>query len=550
MIHFHSKNASPALEPSKKQVLKLDDYIAQRDYVGAIAFLEFCRENDTKIDDLDHWLAFAAFHTGDYRRARGEYDNLLKRDHHDGRIYVYLACCYFMLGNYEQAEQTALKAPESSLQTRLLFHIAHKQNHQDKFQHYQNQLQDDVQNQMCLASMKYMKHEYHQALNIYKRYLLKNRDYLALNVYVSLCYYKLDYFDMSQELLDIYLKKYPDSVTAVNIQACNQYKLYNRKRAENDLKQLLDNVNISFHHAKEIFQHNMTVFQDDPDAFRVFNELIDVIPEARYNLAIYHLKQDNCEQAFELMKNVEPNDAIEYILQGIVHANYGQKHRSHEHIKQAQTYFQTIGSSPLECDTIPGRQCMAAYHFLHQRFYDVLVYLSSIKVTSFAHNTLFTDHLHSFQAYFPNDDTFNFNYAQAKGSEQKWHEAEEALLLIARCHIQNNKPHLAWELYLKFDRSKNPLSFLELIANDCYKHRYYLYSACAFHRLQQIDPNPLYRNGKQGACAGCFQQIIVGRESRSKLHDLLPLLRNSQYPEEDQMLTVIRSWAKRNNAGI
>ena len=30
-----------------------------------------------------------------------------------------------------------------------------------------------------------------------------------------------------------------------------------------------------------------------------------------------------------------------------------------------------------------------------------------------------------FQAYFPNDDAFNFNYAQAKGSEQKWHEAEE-----------------------------------------------------------------------------------------------------------------------------
>ena len=31
-------------------------------------------------------------------------------------------------------------------------------------------------------------------------------------------------------------------------------------------------------------------------------------------------------------------------------------------------------------DTIPGRQSMAASHFLHKRFHDVIVYLTSIKV--------------------------------------------------------------------------------------------------------------------------------------------------------------------------
>jgi intraflagellar transport protein 56 len=30
-----------------------------------------------------------------------------------------------------------------------------------------------------------------------------------------------------------------------------------------------------------------------------------------------------------------------------------------------------------------------------------------------------------FQTYFYNDDTFNFNYAQAKAQEGKWIEAEE-----------------------------------------------------------------------------------------------------------------------------
>ncbi len=58
------------------------------------------------------------------------------------------------------------------------------------------------------------------------------RDYLALNVYVALCYYKLDYYDISQEVLDVYLKKNPESATATNLQACNQYRLYNGKSAE------------------------------------------------------------------------------------------------------------------------------------------------------------------------------------------------------------------------------------------------------------------------------------------------------------------------------
>lgn len=38
-----------------------------------------------------------------------------------------------------------------------------------------------------------------------------------MNVYVALCYYKLDYFDVSQEVLGLYLNKYPDSVIAINL---------------------------------------------------------------------------------------------------------------------------------------------------------------------------------------------------------------------------------------------------------------------------------------------------------------------------------------------
>jgi intraflagellar transport protein 56 len=35
-----------------------------------------------------------------------------------------------------------------------------------------------------------------------------------------------------------------------------------------------------------------------------------------------------------------------------------------------------------------------------------------------------------------------------------------------------------------------------------------------FDILERINPNPEYKEGKQGACIGAFQQIIAGHESR------------------------------------
>jgi hypothetical protein len=58
------------------------------------------------------------------------------------------------------------------------------------------------------------------------------RDFLALNVYVALCYYKLDYYDVSQEVLAVYLQSVPDSTIALNLKACNHFRLYNGKAAE------------------------------------------------------------------------------------------------------------------------------------------------------------------------------------------------------------------------------------------------------------------------------------------------------------------------------
>lgn len=91
---------------------------------------------------------------------------------------------------------------------------------------------------------------------------------------------------------------------------------------------------------------------------------------------------------------------------------YGYKKDSKEHIKTAQQFFQMVGASATECDTIPGRQCMASCFFLLKQFDDVLVYLNSIK------------------SYFQSDDDFHWNYALANASTGDYKEAEGSFLAI------------------------------------------------------------------------------------------------------------------------
>lgn len=375
---------------------------------------------------------------------------------------------------------------------------------------------------------------------------MDNREYLALNVYVALCYYKLDYYDVSQEVLAVYLQHFPDSAIAINLKACNHFKLYNGKAAEQELKTLQEQAS-NFSFGQDLIQHNLVVFRNGEGALQTLPNLVDVIPEARLNLVIYLLKQDDIAEAYALIKDLEPTVPQEYILKGVVNAAIGQDNGSREHLKIAQQYFQLVGGSASECDTIPGRQCMAACFFLLKQFDDVLLYLNSIK------------------SYYYNDDTFNYNYGQAKAAVGNFKEAEEIFLQIqndklqndyaylswlGRCYIMNGKARLAWELYLKMETSAESFSLLQLIANDCYKMGQFFYSAKAFDMLERLDPNPEYWEGKRGACIGHWQMIIAGREERQSLADIVQMLKNTANPQVEQIIKVMKKWAKENRVAI
>ena len=48
--------------------------------------------------------------------------------------------------------------------------------------------------------------------------------------------------------------------------------------------------------------------------FQVLPPLVDVISEARLNLVIYYLRQDDVAEAYTLIKDLEPTVPQEYIL--------------------------------------------------------------------------------------------------------------------------------------------------------------------------------------------------------------------------------------------
>lgn len=239
-------------------------------------------------------------------------------------ILVNLACCYFYLGMYTESKSIVQEAPNSGLKTRLNFHLSHKLGDEQSLMENHQQLQDILEDQLSLAAIHYLRAHYQEAIDIYKRLLLQNRENLALNVYVALCYYKLDYYDVSQEVLGLYLNQYPDSVIATNLKACNHFRLYNGAAAESELRSLVDQSgNVDFGH--DLVKHNLVVFRNGEGAMQVFPPLVDVVAEARLNLVIHHLKQDDTKEAYDLLKDMQPAVPQEYILKGVVNAALGQE---------------------------------------------------------------------------------------------------------------------------------------------------------------------------------------------------------------------------------
>lgn len=87
-------------------------------------------------------------------------------------------------------------------------------------------------------------------------------------IYIFLIFY----LSLFQEVLAVYLQHYPDSAIALNLKACDHFRLYNGKAAESELKNLQEMSSSSFTFASELIKHNLVRFySNDMDLSYAFN---------------------------------------------------------------------------------------------------------------------------------------------------------------------------------------------------------------------------------------------------------------------------------------
>jgi hypothetical protein len=62
---------------------------------------------------------------------------------------------------------------------------------------------------------------------------------------------------------------HPDSATTMNLTACNHFRLFNGKEAENQLNELQKVASPSFEYAQDLIKHNLVVFRNGEQALQV-----------------------------------------------------------------------------------------------------------------------------------------------------------------------------------------------------------------------------------------------------------------------------------------
>jgi len=525
----------PQSAQPKTKLPEFTEFLAKNDWNGAIAVLELQKSNGRPETLL--WIAYGYFHIGEYRKALSVYDDLLKRPKAEKSIHLYKALCLYGQCHYEESKKEALKAPESQLQIRLLYQLSEKLKDDTSIMALHHKLNEDSASQLCMAAVHYFRGHFDDCIEIYKKLLLTNKKYYALNLYLSLCYYRQEYYEIALEGINLYLNEFPDSIFASNIKACCLYETADGKEALDEIRKLekrYEGGNLSDEH--DLIRHNISVFKQGENALKVFPPLIELYPEAKMNLIIYYLNNNEVENAFRLSRDLEPLTPKQYILKAVVLTLYGQHKGSSEIINQALEHFKLIGTSASECDTVAGRQCTACYMFLKKQFEDVVLYLNTIK------------------EYMKDDDDFNWNYGVACAVIGKFKEAEAALVMVqndkyqsdyiyiswlAKSYIVNGKPELAWNLYLEMDTSNETLSLLKLIGNDCYKFGCFYYSLKAFDILERLD-NEEYVAAKVGATVGIFKDFLTSKESHERLEEALQILKASgSHPNIDHVIRVI-----------
>eukprot|EP00696_Hemimastix_kukwesjijk_P008983 gnl/Hemi2/21347_TR7100_c0_g1_i1.p1 gnl/Hemi2/21347_TR7100_c0_g1~~gnl/Hemi2/21347_TR7100_c0_g1_i1.p1 ORF type:complete len:557 (-),score=194.83 gnl/Hemi2/21347_TR7100_c0_g1_i1:316-1986(-) len=528
-----------AARKAPQKLPTFEEMLEKRDFRGAHTILTISGDNTI---ESTAWKAYTLFHLSEFGKAKDLYGDVLTQTG-DPNNHTYIAACLFHMQQYQAARQEAMKGPRTRLQTRLLFHIAAAL----RDDHTVQQLSADMnaaddEDQLSLAAYHYSARNYDLAASIYNRLLEQNPRNLALSIYLAMCLFRQqspvqESDEPALQLLNLYLHDHADSITAQSIKAAIQHRLVDGAAAEAEIKGLLESP---FATESDVVQHNLVVYRNGQNAIPVLGPLVELIPEARINLANFHLHNQDFQQAYALIKDLKPVDIQERLTVACVLASYGQQVRNADMLHKAEEQFCIVGSDKSVTDTVPGRLAMASYYILRHVNEEVIRFLASI------------------ENYMSDIDEFSYNYGIALAQSGNFDKAEQVLLNVrqpayrrdmcymswlCRCYIHSGKAKGAWTLYYTSTDAGSAASdtLLLLIANDCYKTAQYYYAAKAFDVLSQRSPNGTheYWEAKRGACMGVLQQALRTEETQKHVAKVIGMLENAP-PEAAHIVSMVK----------
>ncbi len=172
-----------------------DEFIAERNYTGALALLEFDDAVTTNYTQKDLWKAYCYFRMGQYENAQELYFNIVSNDSNvyddDENVVINLAISYYHMCLFSEAEKVLEDTEESPLKNRLLYHLFNKQSNKEATVEKYQLLGQSKEDQLSIASMHFIQRRFQDAIEIYKRLLMVDKDDVALNLFIAMCYFKL-----------------------------------------------------------------------------------------------------------------------------------------------------------------------------------------------------------------------------------------------------------------------------------------------------------------------------------------------------------------------
>jgi intraflagellar transport protein 56 len=352
-----------------------------------------------------------------------------------------------------------------------------------------------------------------------------------------MCQFKLDQFEASNESVDQYLAQNSDSAVGLNLKACDYLRMFDADIAQSQILQIQKFSSASYTFINALIEHNLVVFHNGDDGFTVLPKLVASLPEARFNLALLYMRENNPTEAYNLLQKYEPLETTEIILRATVWLAYGQITQEGSLLSEANRTFGDIGEMETIRDTVPGRQCLATTKFIMAEYNETLRILQSI------------------EQQVGETDEFNYNKAMSLALLSRWAEAERYFLLVknphytkeifytswlCRCYIKNKKPSNAWNLYVEATQTEDAKTLLQIIGPDCYASGAYYYAMRAYDVLAKFEGDPALREGMIASAVGVFRGILSRKEPRDRLSEVLTTL--SSEPEAAQTLQTIQNY--------